>query len=70
MGKHIKEGMTEEEIKKIEDEREQKKKEWFKNRYQKNKDKYIEREYNRREKIAKALKLLEEKQGIKLQDIK
>ena len=69
MGKHIKEGMTEEEIKKIEEEREQKKKEWFKNRYQKNKDKYIEREYKRREKIAKALKLLEEKQGIKLQDI-
>lgn len=69
MGKHIKEGMSEEEIKKIEDEREQKKKEWFKNRYQKNKDKYLEREYNRREKIAKALKLLEEKQGIKLQDI-
>ena len=69
MGKHIKEGMTEEEIKKIEEEREQKKKEWFKNRYQKNKDKYIEREYKRREKIAKALKLLEEKQGITLQDI-
>ena len=69
MGKHIKEGMTEEEINKIEEEREQKKKEWFKKRYQDNKDKYLEREYKRREKITKALKLLEEKQGIKLQDI-
>ena len=54
----------------IEEERKQRKKTWHKERYNKQKAEYLKREYDRRQKIKEALKLLEEKQGIKLDDIK
>ena len=69
MGKHIKEGMSEEEIKRIEEERKERNKAWHKKRYENKKEQYIKNEYQRREKIKQALKLLEEHQGITLNDI-
>lgn len=70
MGKHIKPNMTDEEKKLIEEERQERVKEWHKQRYLNKKEQYIKREKDRRERIKEALKLLEEKQGVKLEDIK
>lgn len=69
MGKHIKPNMTEDEIKKIEEERQERIKEWHKQRYLNKKEQYIKREKDRRQRIKEALKLLEETQGVKLEDI-
>lgn len=70
MGKHIKPTMTDEEKQKIFEERQARVKEWHKQRYLNKKEQYIKREKDRRERIKEALKLLEEKQGVKLEDIK